>query len=275
MLYYPALSLLVNQYMLISIITSTYNEYQKGGLKRAIASVIQQTYEDWEMIIVGDCAPYGEEIERLIAEFNDTRLRFFNLPKGSGLESPGTIPKLKGISLARGELLAFLDADNEYFPEHLARSAEEFIKNPSLDLVYGDTVVKMSNVKCQMSNLCAFTWKKPEWNKKTAAMLERINFLDMSEPMFRREAYLASGGLSIEHHAADWFLWRAMIRAGRGRFLRSNHRGLIYRTHSLLHHISYYLLMLGVKSDMPYKSLQLSWMQKSIKKRFQKRYGKI
>ena len=260
--------------MLISIITSTYNEYQTGELKRAIASVLQQTYSHWEMIIVGDCTPYGEKIERLIAELNDARVQFFNMGKRSGLESPGTIPKIKGISLARGELLAFLDSDNEYFPDHLARSLEAFVKNPSLDLVYGDTLVKISNVKYQMSNLCAFIWRKPEWNEKAATMLERINFLDMSEPVFRKEAYIAAGGLSSTHHASDWFLWRAMIRAGRGRFLHINHRGLIYKTHSLLHHLSYYILMLGVKSDMPYRSLKLAWMQKHIQKRFQKKYGK-
>ncbi|HCA67063.1 MAG TPA: hypothetical protein DEP11_02280, partial [Candidatus Jacksonbacteria bacterium] len=138
--------------MLISIITSTYNEYQTGELKLAIASVLQQTYKHWEMIIIGDCTPYGEKIERLIAELNDARVQFFNMGKRSGLESPGTIPKIKGISLARGELLAFLDSDNEYFPDHLARSLEAFVKNPSLDLVYGDTLVKISNVKYQMSN---------------------------------------------------------------------------------------------------------------------------
>lgn len=263
--------------MLISIITSTYNEYKKGELQRSVASVLAQTYPLWEMIIIGDCSPCGEKIERWIAKLNDARIRFLNLPKRAGVVSPGTIPKMEGVKLARGEYLAFLDADNVYFPKHLERCASEFEKNPSLDLVYGDTIVKMTNdqqgkLSLPMPNLSSFRWKKPEWSEKSARMLERVNFLDMSEPVFKMEAYEESGGLNPSHHAADWLLWRAMVKAGRNHFFHSAHKGLVYYTHTHLQHLSYFFLMLGQKSGIPYKSEKLHWMQRYIKRRFQNRY---
>lgn len=233
----------------------------------ALASLFRQTYQNWEMIIIGDCSPYGAQIESWIETLNDARVRFLNLEKRAGITSPGTIPKQNGIRIARGELLAFLDADNEYFPEHLERCVAILKNNPEIDLVYGNTIVKMTN-----ASRFAFTWRKPHWNKKIAAMLERVNFLDMSEPVFRREAYEASGGLDSSHHASDWFLWRAMIKAGRDRFFHSNHFGLLYHTRALLQYLSYFLMMLAQMCGISYKSENLQWMQRYVKMRFERRY---
>ncbi len=94
----------------------------------------------------------------------------------------------------------------------------------------------------------------------------------MSEPVFTRAAYRASGGLATKHHAADWMLWKAFIAEGKNNFKHSPHRGLIYYTSTVKHHLSYIALMLAQKSGIGYTSEKLKWMQKSIRKRFKKKY---
>src|SRR6266568_7368308 len=108
----------MTQNPLVSIVSSTYNEASDGTLKRAILSVKAQTYPTWEMNIVADCAPphVSKKAEELIAGFNDSRIHYYNLPEKSSTAFTGLEPKKEGVRRSRGELLCFLDADNEYTP---------------------------------------------------------------------------------------------------------------------------------------------------------------
>jgi glycosyltransferase involved in cell wall biosynthesis len=299
---------------------STFREYTTGALQNAVYSVLRQTYPNWELIIVGDAAPDACDINNFLTKIDDNRIKFINLAQRAGTASPGTIPKIEGARRARGNLFCFLDADNLYFPDHLRRCVKAFDDDPRLDLVYGNTVIKMSNVKCpparqlawragQMSNLprptaalaqskagghlksqiykkeflnflisqflnlLSFRWHKPNWTPKRQKLLMRSNFLDMSEPIFTREAYFAAGGLNSSHHAADWLLWKAMIASGHNNWKLLDHLGLIYHTASLKHHLQYFGLMLMQKLGLGYHSERLKWMQGSIKRRFEKKYN--
>ena len=102
---------------IVSIVTSTYNRAQI--LRRAIDSVRAQTFSDWEMNIVGDCTP--DDTAKVIASYNDPRLRFFNLPEKSPPGSHGAIAKNHAIQqMSRGKYIAYLDDDDAYRPEFLA-----------------------------------------------------------------------------------------------------------------------------------------------------------
>lgn len=251
--------------MKISVITSTYREYGGGELQRAISSLRAQTHKDWELVIVGDASPYEREIKHLIATLNDKRIAFVNLKKRAGISSPGTVPKIRGVELSSGELIAFLDADNTYFPNHLELCVKAFQNDPTLDLVYGNT-------KIVNSKFFSFTWKKPDWTPKRAKLLMYSNFLDMSEPVFTRTAYNAGGGLSTAHHAADWILWKAMLQTNHAHFKHLNHLGLTYYTSALTQHISYFFLMLAQRWGVPYHSMRVPFIQWLIKRRHRRKY---
>ncbi|MEK9165240.1 MAG: glycosyltransferase family A protein [Patescibacteria group bacterium] len=260
----------------ISIITSTYNEYAKNQLQQAVSSILRQTYQNWELIIVGDCAPDADQINQFLTKIGDNRIKFINLTKRAGIGSPGTIPKIEGVKLAKGELLCFLDADNLYFPKHLELCAKAFEADPKLDLAYGDTLVKIFNFKFLIFNqflISNFQWKKPEWTRKRQKLLMTSNFLDMSEPVFTRKAYFDAGGLNPSHHASDWLLWKAMINSGHRNFKHLDNLGVIYHTSSLTHHLQYFGLMLLQKSGLPYHSDRLKWMQANIKRRFERKHS--
>lgn len=101
----------------ISIVTATFN--RSNVLRYAIESVLRQTRTDWEMIIVGDHCT--DDTESLVASFQDSRLKFINLPENHGEQS---VPNNIGVAQARGAFLAFLNHDDMWLPNHLARSLE-------------------------------------------------------------------------------------------------------------------------------------------------------
>jgi glycosyltransferase involved in cell wall biosynthesis len=101
----------------VSIVTATFN--RANVLRHTIESVRAQTFADWEMLIVGDACT--DDTAEVVASFGDARIRFVNLPENSGEQA---LPNNEGVRLARGELVAFLNHDDLWFPEHLATGLE-------------------------------------------------------------------------------------------------------------------------------------------------------
>ena len=97
-----------------SIIIGTYN--CKKFLGFAILSVLQQTFKDFELIIIDDGSTDGSQ--NLIKEFaiKDKRIRFFFHKRNSGKDS---VPKNFGIRKSRGKYICFLDSDDVWNPEKL------------------------------------------------------------------------------------------------------------------------------------------------------------
>jgi len=96
----------------VSIITATYNRPEV--LRWAIECVRAQTYTDWEHIIVGDAC--AADTEALVRGVGDSRLRFFNRETNAGEQSG---PNNDGLALATGDLVAYLNHDDLWLPDHL------------------------------------------------------------------------------------------------------------------------------------------------------------
>jgi glycosyltransferase involved in cell wall biosynthesis len=106
---------------LISVVTATYN--WSSVLRHAIQSVLWQTLQDFEMLIIGDgCTDDSAEV---VASFQDPRLRWHNLPENSGHQS---VPNNTGLAMARGKYVAYLGHDDLWHPTHLASLANELEK---------------------------------------------------------------------------------------------------------------------------------------------------
>jgi glycosyltransferase involved in cell wall biosynthesis len=109
---------------LVSVIISTYLNH-KLLKERAIPSVLAQSYENWELIVVGDAAP--DEARVAVESFGDDRMRFVNLPyRGPYPEDrheawlvSGTMPWNTGVSLAKGRWIATNGDDDALLPTHL------------------------------------------------------------------------------------------------------------------------------------------------------------
>jgi dTDP-4-amino-4,6-dideoxygalactose transaminase len=110
--------------------------------ERALASVLRQSYPNWEAIVVGDACT--DDTERRIAGLGDDRITFINLPvRGTYPEHPlarrliAGIPAMNvGSSLARGAWIAPLDDDDEWDDDHLELLLGEALDKQS-EFVYG------------------------------------------------------------------------------------------------------------------------------------------
>lgn len=99
----------------ISVITPAYNS--EVFIKETIQSVLDQTYSDWEMIIVDDRSK--DDTVSLIKEMQDkdARIRLIELEKNSG----SAVARNTAIEHSNGRYIAFLDSDDSWYPEKLER----------------------------------------------------------------------------------------------------------------------------------------------------------
>lgn len=107
---------------LVSIITPSFNS--ENFIADTIQSVQNQTYQNWEMIIVDDCST--DKTISIIEQFviNDSRIRFFQLEKNSG----AGVARETALSKATGDYISFLDADDLWKPLKLEKQLQ-FLKD--------------------------------------------------------------------------------------------------------------------------------------------------
>lgn len=100
---------------LVSIIVPVYNSEEY--LAQTIESVQQQTYPHWELLLVDDCSI--DASTAMIANYaaHDSRIRYIRLTENSG----AAIARNTGLEAAKGRYIAYLDADDLWFPQKLER----------------------------------------------------------------------------------------------------------------------------------------------------------
>lgn len=98
---------------LVSIIMPSYNT--APYIKMAIQSVLDQTYEKWELIIVDDCST--DNTDEVLSEVRDERIRYFKNKTNSG----AAVSRNRALREATGQWIAFLDSDDMWMPEKLEK----------------------------------------------------------------------------------------------------------------------------------------------------------
>jgi len=103
----------MNQQKLVSIIMPAYDA--EKFIREAIESVLSQSYENWELLVVNDCSQ--DNTTKVVTEYciKDDRIKLFNNNKNSG----PAITRNNAINQAKGRFLAFLDSDDIWLPEKL------------------------------------------------------------------------------------------------------------------------------------------------------------
>ncbi|SHI88694.1 glycosyltransferase family 2 protein [Flavobacterium haoranii] len=112
---------------LVSIITPTFNAEQ--FILQTIQSVLEQTYTHWELILVDDCS--SDATWELIHSISDSRIKCFKLDQNFG---PG-VARNFAIQQAKGNYIAFLDADDVWKPQKLAKQLQ-FMEDENLPMTF-------------------------------------------------------------------------------------------------------------------------------------------
>jgi glycosyltransferase involved in cell wall biosynthesis len=111
---------------LISVIMPVYN----GGpfLQSAIQSILDQTYQNFELLIIDDCSK--DNSPEVVRSFKDPRIHFVQNTKNLGLAGN----RNKALGLAKGEFIAIMDNDDLSHPRRLELQLEAFLQDPTLSL---------------------------------------------------------------------------------------------------------------------------------------------
>jgi GT2 family glycosyltransferase len=185
---------------LVSIIMTTMN--RKKIIRSSINSVINQTYDKWELIIINDG---GENIQEVINTFDDSRIRYIHLEKNYGKSYANNI----GIDNAKGEFIAYLDDDDRWYSNHLEIIINELMKNKNRNFAYTDYV----KVECIIDNELQeqFPVKKEVIENQTARVffVNEINFIPNFSMVHKKELYDKVGKYDLKlNYYEDWDIIR-------------------------------------------------------------------
>ena len=154
---------------MISIVMASYlGAYNNAAsnrpekLKRAIASVLRQQYQDWELIIVSDGC---NETSKIAAGILDERVSGYHIPKQKMWSG---VPRNVGIEKAKGDYIIYLDNDDIFGPNHLKNIADGIEKKPGFDwYMFNDMIpdgkepkqfierrAELRRFQCGTSNIC-------------------------------------------------------------------------------------------------------------------------
>ena len=112
---------------LVSIIMPSWNT--GVYIAESIESVLKQTYEQWELIIVDDCST--DNTDEIVARYSDKRIKYLKNEKNSG----AALTRNRALRIAQGEWIAFLDSDDLWDPEKLKKQLA-FMKKHHLIFSY-------------------------------------------------------------------------------------------------------------------------------------------
>ncbi|PET00263.1 glycosyl transferase family 2 [Priestia megaterium] len=130
---------------LVSVVIPTYN---RGNIiENTINSVLNQTYSNLEIIIVDDCS--NDNTEDVVKSFHDERIKYIKHTKNSN----GSVARNTGIKNSNGEYIAFLDSDDEWFPEKIDIQLSYLLKQSTKNIVSYTQLIANRGHTQKMSSL--------------------------------------------------------------------------------------------------------------------------
>ncbi len=188
---------MVDDEPLVSAILPVFN--RETSVARAVESVLAQTYRHTELIIVDDGST--DATADILAGYAD-RATILNQRNGGAY-------KARNLALrhATGDLVAFIDSDDSWLPEKLARQVP-LMRRPEVGLVFGDVRILRRPVdRSEPIGRTAFQINPPHRGRVAEAFV-RANFVPTSTVLVRRACLQRWGGFSEESRlSADYLAW--------------------------------------------------------------------
>jgi cellulose synthase/poly-beta-1,6-N-acetylglucosamine synthase-like glycosyltransferase len=163
-------------------------------LRQALASLSNQTFEDWELVAILDAST--DESEEILAGWGDSRLRVLKLEESTGIAAALNF----GLKVARGTLIARLDSDDECLPTRFMTQTREMDRRPKVGLL-GSYAIIID----EQGNTLGLRSVAHGRNVKTW-MVIRNQFVH-SSVMIRRSILVALGGYHEAAPREDYELW--------------------------------------------------------------------
>ncbi|WP_051296499.1 glycosyltransferase [Anaeroarcus burkinensis] len=183
----------------VSVVIPTYNS--AAFLKKAVKSVLQQTFINFEILIIDNCST--DDTDAVIDSFTDLRIKCFKIQNEGVIAASRNL----GIQKAKGEWIAFLDADDFWYPDKLSICLANCGKE--CDVVRHRLLTRRNGV----------AWKKTIVKRKKTIEFEELlyegNCLPTSAMMVRRSVLMEVGAFSEKKcfvSVEDYELWLRLAR---------------------------------------------------------------
>jgi glycosyltransferase involved in cell wall biosynthesis len=177
--------------------------YNRGWIiKRAIESILHQKFSDYEVIIVDDGS--NDNTENVVSTFKDSRIRF------EKIEHKGvTSARNRGVTLAKGDYISYLDTDNLWHPNFLEVMTKQ-LTNPYV-LAYCDENMLLLDGKDLNANIIGRKVRNVDYNP---VKLMQTNYIDINSVIHTKTLFKTIGLFDEKLTAyEDWdFFARTAIK---------------------------------------------------------------
>jgi len=195
---------------LVSVIVPAYN--QAEYLPDALASVLNQTYSNWECIIVNDGS--SDHTSQVAEEWcrKDHRFRFISLQNGGVSNARNT-----AISIASGFYILPLDGDDKISDNYIDELVKIMNERPDVKVCYGQG---------EKFGIVSGVWNVAEYSLENLILSNMIH----CSGLFRKTDFDAVGGYDIKMHDGleDWEFWINLLKNG-GKVVKSDAARFYYR----------------------------------------------
>ncbi|MBW4615428.1 MAG: glycosyltransferase [Desmonostoc vinosum HA7617-LM4] len=175
---------------LVSVIIPTYNRPEY--LKQAIASAINQTYQNIEIIVSDNCSL--EDPQAIVESFGDSRIRFWRHPQNIGMIAN----QIHAFSMAQGKYVASLHDDDIWCEEFLAKLVPQLEENCELILAFCDQYIIDANSKINYieSDKTTRAYNRDKLKQGVYQDFYKIGLIDKSIP--------TAAACIIRNHIINW-----------------------------------------------------------------------
>lgn len=188
----------------VSVIIPAYRA--AGFIAQALDSVLAQTYDDYEIIVVNDGSPDTEALEGVLAQYADSIFYIRQDNRGpAGARNTA-------IHAARGMFIGMLDADDSWMPEFLESQVAFIDTPPGLDVAYADCLLVGNPATAGMTGMQVTPQSGPVTFE---ALLQRRCWVPTSTVLARRRSLLNAGLFNEAYRCCEDFdLWLRMLHCG-------------------------------------------------------------
>ncbi len=168
----------------VSVIIPTYN--RAAYLREAIDSVLGQTFVDFELIVVDDGST--DNTKEVVASIEDSRI-FYKYQENSGVAAA----RNTGITISKGEYIAFLDSDDVWLPHNLEIKVRSLDTHPAAGLVCSDAYISDYKTKSVLGHL----WHGKPFNHQVDPAVAEAQPL---QEMLRRGCFIMPQAAVVRHN---------------------------------------------------------------------------
>lgn len=182
---------------LISIIMAAYNA--EKTINSAIQSVLAQTYENWELIVIDDCSK--DRTVQIVNSHEDTRIRVLRNERNSGV----SLSRKKGMDAAKGVWIAVLDSDDMWTPDKLQKQVNLSVKTGAKLIFTGSSFMKDDGTP--------LGWQLHIPESLTYRELLKQNLISNSSVLVKTDLYRKYYAIGDKMHE-DFAIWLAITKEG-------------------------------------------------------------